>query len=74
LAAAARWKLALPRTWSGIYLPLPFSTVVVTYNTATMSNSATEDVRALTDQLTHHLACARDRAHTMLRGTPERAM
>jgi lysophospholipid acyltransferase (LPLAT)-like uncharacterized protein len=27
LAAAARWAFRLPWTWSGIYLPLPFSRV-----------------------------------------------
>lgn len=29
LAAAARWSFRFPRTWSGIYLPLPFSRVWV---------------------------------------------
>jgi KDO2-lipid IV(A) lauroyltransferase len=74
IGVAARWKVTLPRTWSGIYIPLPFSTLVATYVTEPpISGEAARD--ALAGELTRQLASARERARAALgAGWTERAV
>lgn len=42
IAAAARWSIRLPRTWSGIYIPLPFSRVILRAEAPVPTRGATD--------------------------------
>lgn len=65
LGVASRWRLKIPGTWSGLYLPLPFSSVMVTYSEphAVASHDAVANgTQALTDEL----AASHERADAAL--------
>ncbi len=66
LGVAARWKITLPGTWSGMYVPLPFSPLIVTY--APQLDFTGAEVGMLTQRLTEHLSFARERATEALDG------
>jgi lysophospholipid acyltransferase (LPLAT)-like uncharacterized protein len=62
LGAAARHAFVFPRTWSGIYLPLPFTRVAIVLDEMNLKGAAIADVEALTDALSGRLANARAQA------------
>lgn len=66
LGVAARWKLTVPRTWSGIYLPLPFTSLIVTVEPSPDIDRRSRNVAAGTRALNEHLASARQRANAVL--------
>lgn len=66
VGVACRWKLAFPRTWSGIYLPLPFSRVVFVDQVCREGGDGVGDVDAASERLTHTLVVARQRADAAL--------
>jgi lysophospholipid acyltransferase (LPLAT)-like uncharacterized protein len=59
VAAAAAREFTFPRTWSGIYLPLPFSRVEITIRELHMKAALPFDSAGLATELTRHLADAR---------------
>ena len=63
LGAAASRRFVFPRTWSGIFLPLPFSRVTIAVQPSV--SDSRDDVEAATGQLTNDLAVARRRAEVM---------
>lgn len=71
IAAAARWALTFPGTWSGIYLPLPFSRVCLqTAEPLPARGATTRQERAqaaavLTARLHEARRQARARAHSV---------
>ena len=69
LGVASRWSIRFPGTWSGLYLPLPFSTVMVTYSEPGSVDSI-DEVEHGTRTLTEQLAVARQRADQALEWTP----
>jgi lysophospholipid acyltransferase (LPLAT)-like uncharacterized protein len=69
LGVASRWKIRFPRTWSGLFLPVPFSSVMVTY-LEPPPGEAIEAVEHGTRTLTEQLAVARRRADDALSGRP----
>jgi lysophospholipid acyltransferase (LPLAT)-like uncharacterized protein len=64
VAAAARRRLLFPRTWSGIYLPLPFTAVRIALGEALAvpAGAAAGEIEALTRELERRLAEAARRA------------
>jgi len=66
VGVACRWKLTFPGTWSGIYLPLPFSRVVFVDEVCREGCPDVSDVAAASERLTHSLVVARQRAHAAL--------
>ena len=60
VAAAARRQLTLTRTWAQIYIPLPFTRVVIALESITAGGAADAE-RA--EQVTRAVARARHRAH-----------
>lgn len=66
VGVACGWKLTFPRTWSGIYLPLPFSRVV--FLEAACSDGAPDaaDLEAVSGRVTRTLVVARERAESVL--------
>jgi KDO2-lipid IV(A) lauroyltransferase len=63
LGVAATRRLVFPRTWSGIYLPLPFSTVVVTIDRPLNVDRTLQSAAA---DLTMRLRAAHDQAAATL--------
>jgi lysophospholipid acyltransferase (LPLAT)-like uncharacterized protein len=68
LGAAARHAFVFPRTWSGIYLPLPFTRVAIVLDDMNVHAAAIEDVEPLTEALSGRLANARARAIELASG------
>ncbi len=62
LATAARHSFVFPKTWSGIYFPMPFSCVGIVVDELNLQAATRADVPQLTDELTRRLADARARA------------
>jgi lysophospholipid acyltransferase (LPLAT)-like uncharacterized protein len=63
LGVAARYRLVFPRTWSGIFLPLPFSTVWVALEAGLPLDGVPYAAAAnYSGELTKRLHLARDRA------------
>jgi len=64
VAAAAQRRLVFPRTWSGIYLPLPFTTVWIALGErlAVPATASLDEIDALTHELERRLAETRHRA------------
>jgi lysophospholipid acyltransferase (LPLAT)-like uncharacterized protein len=54
-----RHAFVFPRTWSGIYLPLPFTRSVIVVDDVPLENAAIAEVEPLTETLNGHLADAR---------------
>ena len=69
LGVASRWSIRFPGTWSGLYLPVPFSSVMVTYSEPGSVDSI-DEVEHGTRTLTEQLAVARQRADRALSGRP----
>jgi lysophospholipid acyltransferase (LPLAT)-like uncharacterized protein len=70
LGAAARHGFVFPGTWSGIYLPLPFTRLVIIIDDVPLAGTASgADIPALTEDLTLRLARARARAVSGLSGS-----
>lgn len=68
IAAAARHALVFRSSWSQVYLPLPFSRLVVGIGEPVMvGGSSAEDRAAATELLTERLAEARQRALDVIR-------
>jgi lysophospholipid acyltransferase (LPLAT)-like uncharacterized protein len=65
VAAAAGRRLRFPRTWSGIYLPLPWSRVWIALGdpVAVPAATADADLASLTAELEGRLRAARQRAN-----------
>jgi lysophospholipid acyltransferase (LPLAT)-like uncharacterized protein len=61
VAAAARWSIRLPRTWSGIYIPLPFSRVAIRAGAPVPTHGSTDrrGRTAAAAEITHRLQRAR---------------
>lgn len=59
LGAAARHAFVFPGTWSGIYLPLPFTRVAIVLNEVNCEAATYADVDRLTDDLSGALAATR---------------
>jgi lysophospholipid acyltransferase (LPLAT)-like uncharacterized protein len=72
IAAAVSPSIILPRTWSGIYVPLPFSRVVVAYGTPMRLDpgSLRAEWAAAATALSGQLARARERALEAVRAWP----
>jgi lysophospholipid acyltransferase (LPLAT)-like uncharacterized protein len=68
VGAAARHALVFPRTWSGIYLPLPFSYVGIVVGDVNLRGATRDDIPRLTEELTRALGDARARAVELTRG------
>jgi lysophospholipid acyltransferase (LPLAT)-like uncharacterized protein len=66
VGVACRWKLTFPRTWSGIYLPLPFSRIVFVDEPCGDPCRDANGLDAASEGLTRRLAIARDRATAVL--------
>jgi len=66
VGVACRWKLTFPRTWSGIYLPLPFSRIVFVDEVCRDAWGESHDVDAASARLTHGLTVAAARAAACL--------
>jgi lysophospholipid acyltransferase (LPLAT)-like uncharacterized protein len=64
VGVACRWKLTFPGTWSGIYLPLPFSRLV--FVDEVCHDADLNDIEAASSRLTHSLTIAKERAATAL--------
>jgi lysophospholipid acyltransferase (LPLAT)-like uncharacterized protein len=64
VAAAARHCLVFPQTWSGIYLPLPFTRVRIALGErlAVPADASTDEIAELTTEMERRLADARRRA------------
>jgi lysophospholipid acyltransferase (LPLAT)-like uncharacterized protein len=63
LGVAARHRLVFPGTWSGIFLPLPFSTVWVALEAPLPLDGVPQSAAAdYSDELTRRLRVARDHA------------
>ncbi len=66
LGAAARHAVVIPNTWSGIYVPLPFTRVEITLEQLPIDPRLTaashDDVAALTDALSDRLTSMRAEA------------
>lgn len=72
VGAAARWRLVLPATWSGIYVPCPFTTVTLACDEPmTIATGSREEVDDLTAELTRRLTRSRRRAE-LVAGSPGR--
>jgi lysophospholipid acyltransferase (LPLAT)-like uncharacterized protein len=59
LGAAARHAFVFPRTWSGIYLPLPFARNVIVVDDLNLDAVTIAEVEPLTEALSDRLANAR---------------
>lgn len=59
VGAAARHALVFPNTWSGIYLPLPFTRVVIVFDDLDIHAATMAEVEPLTEELSRRLAIAR---------------
>lgn len=76
LAAAAARALVFRGSWSGLYVPLPFSRIVIACEAPLCLNAdaSREDIDLATAELTRRLGTARQRAldglHAGLRATP----
>lgn len=66
VGVACRWKFTFPGTWSGIYLPLPFSRVVFVDEVCRDTGRDISDVDAVSQRLTQSLMVARQRADAAL--------
>ena len=62
VGVSCRWKLRVPRTWSGIYLPLPFSRIVFVDEVCRAACRNQTDVEAASKRLTDSLTIAGERA------------
>jgi lysophospholipid acyltransferase (LPLAT)-like uncharacterized protein len=62
VGAAARRALVFPHTWSGIYLPLPFTRIEIVISDLPIDEAAPHDVTALGNVLTDQLAETRTMA------------
>ena len=69
IGAAARWRIRFPRTWSGIYLPLPFSVVAIAFDAPLAMDGG--DVERHTRDLTERLAIQAARARDAVRSRGE---
>ena len=69
VAAAARYELTFRRAWSAIYIPLPFSRVVVVCDAPLCADASPtrDNLEALRQELTARLACCRRQAVDVVR-------
>lgn len=71
LGAAARRSLVFPNTWSGIYLPLPFTTVIIVMAHMPLPQAkGVADIAMLTERLTATLATVRAKAIHIVEARP----
>jgi len=59
LGAAARHAFVFPNTWSGIYLPLPFTRVEIVLDDLNSHAATLADVEPLTEELSRRLSSVR---------------
>ncbi len=59
LGAAARHACVFPNTWSGIYLPLPFTRVEIVLDTLNTDAATMAEVEPLTEELSRRLSSVR---------------
>ncbi|HEY2930141.1 MAG TPA: DUF374 domain-containing protein [Acidobacteriota bacterium] len=76
IATAARWRIVIPGTWSRIFLPLPFSKVVISAGDALLVNPNTNrtGLKECACQLEHRLLAEQARAEAAVAGGDKTAV